>query len=253
MKKDTRTLYTKYNLAVADVANRDAKDVALHRVHLAADGSTVASNGRALMAVSPASKTKSKSFPELDEGNAEPPEEGVGLTLEDVRQLKRNFPTDKRPSLQYAQMTRCSPAKNPTTVALMTTDGKRHQMIKVQPARGKFPKWEGILAKARQKATRARVCVDRMSLVKLLQAIDRASPDAGGYNPVFIEIGGPEDAIVARSHNYESGQTVIGMVTPLAVVDWLEESSWEKETLVDDSEEAKPAKREKRGPRRVEE
>jgi hypothetical protein len=54
---------------------------------------------------------------------------------------------------------------------------------------------------------------------------------------------------LARSHNYESGQTVIGMVTPLAVVDWLEESRWEKETLVDDSEEAKPAKRKKRAMR----
>ena len=247
MGANKRTLYSKYNLAVVGVASRDSKDVALNRVHFAADGSTVASNGRALLAISPPQASKARSFPEVESDNAEPPEDGVGLSLDDVNRIKRTLPTDRRPSLQYVQMTRCKP----TEVEMMTTDGKTKQKVAGQPARGKFPRWKGILARARRKATKARICVDRQSLVQALQAIDKACPDRGGFNPVFVEVGGMEDSVVLRSHNYESGQTAVGIVTPLSVVDWLDESKWERETLVDDEEEPKPKTR--RAARRLEE
>ena len=227
MSKDDRTLYTKYNLAVAEVASRDAKDIMLHRVHFAPDGSTVASNGRALLAVSPPNRVRAQTFPELDEGDARPDKDGVGLTLEDVTRVKRNFPNDRRPSLQYAQMIRCTKI----AVALLTTDGKTRQVVKGHPARGTFPKWKGMIAKARRKATRAHVCVDRQSLIKLLQAVDKACPDRGGYNPVFLEIGGPDDAIVIRARNHESVQEAVGMLTPLSVVEWPDDSAWEKESF----------------------
>jgi hypothetical protein len=219
-----RTLYSKYSMAVAGVASRDARDVALHRVHFDADGSAVASNGRAVLAVSPPSAVKAATFPDVEPDNAEPPEGGVGLSLEDVAAVRRNFPAEKRPSLQFAQMTRC----DERTVELMTTDGRTHKKVAGQPARGKFPRWRAVLASAKGKATRARICVDRQSLVQILNAIDKACPDAGGYNPVFLEIGAPEDAVVLRSVNLESGQTALGIVTPLLVVDWLAESKWEQ-------------------------
>ena len=222
MKK--RTLVSKFSLAVAGVASRDAKDVALHRVHIAADGSAVASNGRALLAISPPNENKAKSFPDMENDVAEPPPDGIGMTLDDVNKVRRNFPTDRRPSLQYAQLTRCSP----TEVELMTTNGATKQKVSGQPARGRFPRWRTVLSDARRKATRTRICVDRQSLVQILQAIDKACPDRGGYNPVFIEIGSENDAVILRSHNYESGQTALGLVTPLTVAGWLEESPWEK-------------------------
>jgi hypothetical protein len=88
-----------------------------------------------------------------------------------------------------------------------------------------------LIASARRKAKRARFCVDRKSLAQVLAAIDKACPDKGGYNPVFVEVGGENDAVVLRAHNYESGQTAIARINPLTIVSWLEDSKWEKESF----------------------
>ena len=241
-----RTLFSKFGFAVVDVASKDTTDVALNRVHLAADGSTAASNGRALLAVSGPAPAKAATFPDAREPEVEAPEDGIGMQLTDVLRVKRNFPGDKRPSLQYAQLTQCDTERG--RVELMTTDGKTHQKVAGMPARGKFPKWKTVLADARKRAKKARICVDRQSLIKLLSAIEKACPDRGGFNPVFIEIGELEDSVVLRSHNYESGQTALGMVTPLQAAGWLEESAWEKEIEQHASDDAKPKKA---GARRV--
>ena len=224
MKPKKRTLYSKFGLAVAMVASKDVRDVALNRVHLASDGSTVASNGRALLAVSPPLPAKARTFPQVEADMAETPANGVGMSLADVARVRRNFPTEKRPSLQFAQLTRCDDTK----VELMTTDGKTHLKVAGALARGKFPRWRKVLAAAKKQANKARFCVDRQSLILALQAIDKACPDRGGYNPVFVEIGEPLDAVVLRSQNFETGQVALGIVRPLQVVDWLKPGDWER-------------------------
>ena len=225
--------YSKANLAVMHVASRDPVDAELGQVHLARDGSSVAANGWALMAVSPPKKASTKKFPDVGEPQARPPESGVGVPTKTVASALKNLPTDKRPQLQFVQMTQCSP----TRVELMTTDGDRTAKVGARPVIGRFPKWRSILTKARERKVKARICIDRQRLVALLQAIDKAAPDPGDLNPTYIEIGGENEPIYVRAENSETRQRVVGIVTPIDTQGkWIKTSKWEKRMVVEEED-----------------
>jgi len=217
---------TRANLSVAGAASSDKKEPALNRVHLAADGSTVASNGSMLLAVGPPDPVRVAAFPSVDHDEPAIPKDGIGVSLGTVADVRRNLPTDRRIALQQAAVTRCDHAR----VEILTTDGIKSRTVSAAPMRGTFPKWRRLLAEERRKATTARVCVNRRELISLLKAIDEACPDRGHFSPVFLEIGGRSDGIILRAQNYETKQRAVGMVMPTTVRGdgWLDESAWER-------------------------
>ena len=217
---------TRANLSVAGAASFDKKEPALNRVHLAADGSTVASNGSMLLAVGPPDPVRVAAFPSVDHDEPAIPKDGIGVSLGTVADVRRNLPTDRRIALQQAAVTRCDHAR----VEILTTDGIKSRTVSSAPMRGTFPKWRRLLAEERRKATTARVCVNRRELISLLKAIDEACPDRGHFSPVFLEIGGRNDGLVLRAQNYETKQRAIGMIMPTTVRGdgWLDESAWER-------------------------
>ncbi len=216
---------TRASLAVAGAASTDKKEPAINRVHLAKDGTTVASNGAMILAVGPPDHTRMDAFPSTDHSEPDLPADGVGISIQTVADIRRNLPTEKRMALQQAAVTRCD-----TKVDLLITDGAQEKTLSVAPMRGKFPKWKEMLAQARKKATVARVCVSRRDLMKMLRAIDEACPDRGAFNPVFIEIGERDDELILRSQNYETKQRVVGMMTSIKIKGdgWLPEDDWER-------------------------
>jgi hypothetical protein len=125
-------------------------------------------------------------------------------------------------------MTRC----DVNAVELLTTDGVTTQKVLGRPVRHRFPRWREVLRQAAQRTKRARVCVDRRSLIAVLQALDKACPDKGGYNPVYIEIGGEDDSILLTAENYENGQRAVAVVSPLRVLgSWLTPDVWLRKLL----------------------
>jgi len=218
--------FNKANLMVKEVASKDPADPGLAQVHFARDGSSVSANGWALLAVSPIDKEKAESFPDMEEPNKRPPKEGVGIPTRVINDVLRNMPHDTRPQLQYVQLTKCSPAR----VELMTTDGDGTTKIGGRPIRGKFPKWQDKIAEVRDRKVKARVCIDRRRLIAILQAMDKACPDPGNLNPVYLEIGGETDQLYLRAENYESGQRAVGIVAPIDTRgQWIEDDDWEDE------------------------
>ena len=215
-------LLSKVNLAVAGVASTDKTDPVLNRVHLEADGTSVASNGRAIMAVAPVVPERAAQFPRVEDAEAGPGPGGVGLSLSTVADAGRAVPkADKHPSLGYVQMTKLDARE----IELMATDGVRKRKVSGMPMRGGFLPWRQMLRDAREGEAAVRVCVDRLSLMRLLKAMP---PDPGNRNPVFLEMRGDGRAIVARCVSVGTGQRVIGMVSPLDNRGkWLEEDKWE--------------------------
>jgi hypothetical protein len=230
-------LLSKVNLAVADVASRDKTDATLSRVHLEPDGSTVASDGRAILAVAPVVPERAALFPRVEDEEAEPGPRGVGASLETVRDAAKAIPKDKNhPSLQYVQVTK----RDARELELMATDGVRKRKVSGLPMRGGFLPWRRMLREAREGETAVGVCVDRVALIKLLRAMP---PDPGNRNPVFLEMRGNGRAIVARCVSVTTGQRVIGMVRPLDVgAAWLKEDAWEL-GLREVGEDESPARR----------
>lgn len=213
------------NLRVAGVASADKTDPSINRVHVTAAGETVATDGRAVMAVEPVDPERAARFPDVEPAEDAPGKYGVGLSLGSVRDAERLMPRDKRPSLGYVQITEC----NARWVELVTTDGARKRKVADLPMRGEFPEWRGAVASALA-GTRVRVCVDRRALVRLLQALDKAAPDPGGRSPVFLELSGDGRPIVARVFNNSTNQRAVGLMKPLKVEGgkWLRRNAWEE-------------------------
>lgn len=213
-------LFSKANLAVAQVAARNSPKRVLNGVHFAEDGSTVAANGKMVLAVGPVDPDR-VSFPDVG-GDADPGPEGTTVPTEVVEQAVKNLPRDRTPSAQHVALTECG-----KRVELTTVSKTKEQRVAGRPLPDRFPSWRDVLRKARKAATAGRVCLNRRDLVQMLEAVDSACPDKGTENPVFIEFGGETDGIVMRSLNYETGQQAVGFVMPLDTGGkWLPQNSW---------------------------
>ncbi len=218
-------IYSKANLTVVEAASGDSSRPALNSVHFAEDGSTVAADGMAMLAVEPVNRERVP-FPDLGE-EADPGQGGLSLPPDIVQKAIRNLPKSSRPEMQYALMTRIRDGK----AELATTDLNEEQRIAGRVRRERFPHWQGILASAAANTT-SRVCVDRRRLAALLRTLDDACGSKEPDAPVFIEIGGEKDAIIIRSVNRMTGQRVVGMLAPLATGGrWLKLSIWERLVL----------------------
>ena len=234
------TLYSKANLMVKGVAHKDPAEEALNRVQLEADGSTVASNGTLLMAVGPVHEEE-VSFPDLENEGVEVPAGGVGLRLEVADEVVRNLPKGKSSrSLDHALVVRCDEKR----VELATTDMVKEKKVAARPARGAYPEWRTLLRRARGQVGAGRVCVNKRDLIQLLAAMDKACPDPGNENPVYIEFGGAEsDGIILRSANYDTGQRCIGYIMPLDTGgQWLQTDDWEQRVLRKSAKRRKKAR-----------
>ncbi len=212
-------IFSRASLSVVSAASDDPRRRALNSVHIAEDGTTVASDGTVLIAVSPVD-AESSHFP-LDL-HVEPPSGGVCVELDIVEQAIKNLPKDSRPHTQYAAMTRCDDAE----VEFATTNLRKTQKVASAPLRDRFPDWRGSIAGARGMARVGRVCLDRRRLISLLRTLEAA---AGEEEAVFIEIGDENDAILIRTQNPETKQRIVARMQPLDTRGgWLKRNKWEK-------------------------
>jgi len=215
-------LFSRANLAVAKIAAKGSAKRVLNGVHFSEDGSTVAANGRMVLAVGPVDASRVK-FPDLG-GDASPGAEGVTVETEVVDQAVKNLPRDRTPSAQHVMMTECG-----GKVELTTVSRTREQRVAGRPVPDRFPSWRDVIRKAKRSASSGRVCLNRRDLIQMLEAVDSACPDKGSENPVFVEFGGEKDGIVVRSLNYDTGQQAVGFVMPLDTGGkWLPQNGWVK-------------------------
>jgi hypothetical protein len=230
-----RFLLSKASLAVCSAASDDKTSPDVHRLHIEPDGSTVAGDGSALLAVGPVDEDRAGYFPPNDEPSATPPEDGVGISPAFAAKVSRGMPASSRASLQFAQMTRC----DDTSVEMMTTDGIRRDKPSTPPQRRKFPNWKKAVKAAKNAATTGRVCVDAKSLIRWLQAAVKASQDRGTQVPVFISFGSEKDALFMRADNPTNRQRIIGYVVPLDTGGgWMnDDDEWEKGVVGKEGEE----------------
>lgn len=215
-------LFSRANLAVTSVAAKNSPKRVLNGVHFAADGSTVAANGKMILAVSPVDESKVK-FPDVG-GVTEPGPDGVTISTEIVDQAIKNLPRERTPSSQHVVLTQCD-----KKVEFTTVDRVKELRVAGRPVPDRFPSWRDVLRKAKRSTVTGRVCLNRRDLIQMLEAVDSACPDKGSENPVFIEFGGEHDGIVMRSLNYETGQQAVGFVMPLDTGGkWLPQNDWVK-------------------------
>ena len=221
-------LFSKANLMVGKVASQNATDLGINCIRLNADGSSVASNGKVLMAVGPVEEEKVH-FPDVGP-QATPGNQGVSVPLDLLEKTVKNLPKDKRTSLQHVAMTQ---ARDPRKIEFTTTDMRHEQRVAGMPKTDPFPEWKGILQRVRGNSDVClRVCLNRQSVIDLLHALEEACPDRGGENPVYLEIHPEGKGMILRCINRETGQRAIGGITAYNTNgQWLPADSWETGVL----------------------
>ena len=222
-------LFSKANLMVSQVASTDEHAIYTNCVHLNPDGSTVATDGNVMMAVSPLNvEALHIQFP-LPRGAVHTTpahSKGTSVTLELIERAIKNLPKDKRTSLQNVAMIQ---PKEEGKVALLTAHMQGSETIERNPRREEFPPWMSLFQKLRGNSG-TKVCVNRQSLIHLLQAMEEACPDKGGQNPIYLEIDSAGSGIVLRAENAETQQRAIGCITRynLKPGQWLPADPWER-------------------------
>jgi len=217
-------LYSLASLTAVQAASRDPHRRAINGVHFSEDGSTIATDGMALISISPVDQ-KLTSFPAVG-GFSEPGEDGVTLDPETVDQVLRNLPKG-RPEMCLAAMTQNSKGQ----VELTTTDLRQTQRVVGQRRRERFPEWKSVLREAAGKARKTRICLDRKKLMSLLATIDTAC-GRGADSVVYLELGEEGDAVLLRAENRMTGQRIVAMMSPINTRGrWLRPSRWERRVL----------------------
>lgn len=231
------TLLSKVNMQTVAVVSTDNFDRGLCGVRLEADGSTVASNGRMIMAVGPV--VGKVTFPDV--GERQPiPGGGLVLEAEHLKEALRNLPKDTKGRGQFAALVRPTPGgAGKVGLATVGLDGTERVVRKKVRTDG-YPDWKRSLRKSynagrtRDPMTgedrkQVRCCVNRKDLIDLLTAMDKACPDRGAEDPIFIEFG---NGIVLRAAARDTGQHVVGTLNAYNTRgEWLEYDAFEKETL----------------------
>ena len=224
-------ILSRANLLAVAMAEVSPHDQSLHQLHIAGDGSTAASNGTSLLAVSPMTE-KPPSMPEFPDETSVP-QHGVGVLPEVVGEVLKTLPRGNLAiELGYAAITKVKKGEDGTyrSVEITTTDMNQNRRLEGKLARKPFPELQPVLRAAKAKAIH-RVCVDRKALLKLLQTFDGAC--GPGDNSAFIEFGSdPKDGILIRGFCARTGQRVIGYQTPLDTSgQWLPMSQWERSMM----------------------
>lgn len=215
-------IFSKANLSVGSVASRKDLDRALNCIRLNSDGSTVAANGKVIMAVGPVPAGKIY-FPDVGAEQTAPPPQGIGVPLELLDKVMKNLPKEN-PNVALTK------PKDERKMQLTITDNRgTEQHIAGSPKLEPFPLWQGILKKVKGEGG-TRVVLNRQTLLDALQALGEACPDKGGENAVYIEINPESTGMLLRCVNRESGQRAVAGVTAYKQTDgrWLPSDSWEQ-------------------------
>lgn len=232
---------SKANLMVAQVASGDPFDRGMNAVHVEANGATVATNGKVVMAVGPV-REESLRFPEVGE-LATVPASGLQLPVDLVTEALKNLPKDdKRPALQHVALTAGPGTAGGRVEFTAVTAGGRERRVADFPKREPFIDWKSIARNAKAEGE-VRLCVNRQDLIDLLKALEAACPDRAGDNPVYLEVS--PKGMLLRCQTRETGQHALGVMRGYETGEaWLERDEWEGEVLG-----TGPAAR--KGPRRL--
>jgi len=221
-------IFSRANLACHEVASTDSEYMkGLSGVQFEHDGSTVATNGRILLAVSPAHPERAK-FPDVACDQLSPSRNGYLMPSSLIVRVVKGLSRVRKLPLMHVAMSRVrdthrvgftslNESGDPTTTAAL-------------PLTEKFPLWRKLLSDLIGQAT-LRVVLNRDDLVRLLKAIDSACPSTGDVTPVYMEVG--TGGVVLHGRNYETAQNAIGALTAIDTRgQWIEQDYTWHESII---------------------
>jgi hypothetical protein len=210
-------ILSKNNLLIHELSAIDKAIPVLNNVHIAADGSTVAANGKCLIAVSPVDEKLKSSIP-LQETKSD----AHTISNESIKEVLKNVPKDT----MFGGLLEYCDTENGT---FTSSDGKRKRKLETNVYQKKYIDYKKAFRRIPWNNKKKRIALNRKRLIKLLQTIDKICPDSSGEGAVYIEFT-EENNVVLRSINHINGQRTIALMTTYKGIEgnWLQPDEWEK-------------------------
>jgi hypothetical protein len=206
------------NLLIVDTTRVDKDIPALDAVHIRGDGSTVATNGLAVVTVSPVNEERRKQCP-LDET---PSMGDITIPAETIKDVLKHMPKDSqfRGILEHCDF---------NLGKFTFTDGKRKSSLEGKTYPRKYVPYKLIFENAYQAKTETRVAINLKRLLATLETIDTICSNSSKDAIVYLEFTKDNDIIV-RSENQITKQRAIAVMSSYKGSEgkWMELSEWEK-------------------------
>ncbi len=211
-------ILNKSNLLVSLLADKSIP--ILGNIKILSDGTTIASNGRAILFVEgvPDGTRKSLTLKES-------PGKEVILPVEAVSEILKGLPKDNlfKGLLEHVDIAISTDGE----VEVITTDGKRNRILKFKMYLRKWVDYKEILLLYRKQKKVQTILLNRKRLLGLLETIDKICPDSSGEDVVAIEIG-DKGVVTIRGENRRTGQSVFGIMTEY-LGEWKRNFKWESQ------------------------
>ena len=197
-------LFDRASFCVALATTKDDPRLPLDCVRIGPDGSTMATDARWLMVVSPCQE-RAEEFPDIGTPGVDPPETGALVPVELVADVLKAIPKNgPKPILRHAQLVRA----DGEMVEFGTTDLQRvrREGCRVDDL-GTFPDLQVVIPQA-NRAYRAHF--KPKTLLKALKALsdfNRATEST--EDSVELCFGDPEAAVLMRSRSWDGRQAVV--------------------------------------------
>ena len=216
-------ILSKANLSIASMTKADKNIPALDTLHIQEDGTTVAANGSALVAVSPVNADIKSKVP-LDESDMI----GSATVYSDtVGEVLKNMPRD---SMFGGVLEHCD-FKN-VGGEFTLTDGKRTRKISGKIFPREYIDYKAIFERIHSEGKTVRAAVNLKRLRAMLDAIDGAVCDTSTDAAIFIEFTS-ENSILLRARNARTEQNILCVMSAYSGANaaWQDYNSWEKSLL----------------------
>lgn len=219
-------IVSKAALQAIEIVKSDNKIPMLNNLRIEADGTVIAFNGRALLAIEPVKEEIVKKLPIYKERAVR-----LGLTIsaETVREILKNMPKDTLFGglLEYCRIDPIGVNKASITIS----DGRRGRIIEAKLYDREYFDWRKLVSDTLQAETaqRPRAILNRKRINALLNCIEKICPDSTGESPIFVEFK-ENFSVVFRSINQRTGQSCVGVMNAYRGAEgkWMDGNNWEK-------------------------
>lgn len=223
-------IFSKAALQAAMLCAGDKSVPALSVVMLEADGTVVAANGKAMIAISPVTTRIRESVPLPDK---EELTEVAVISVDTAKELVKAVPKDTqfKGLLEHVSVRVAEAGKPPLIVT--TNDGKRKSETTVRRLRDRGLDWRPVFQEAFVGADYGNGLwiANRMRLRAVIDTLEKVCPYSGDFSPVFWIIRDNGIALI-RVENELTGQRAVitfrGTSGAEAQEKWLPLSVWER-------------------------
>ncbi len=230
-------ILSKANLSAVLIAADDKTIPMLHNLHLCEDGTTVAANGRAILAVSPVPEKIREGLGYMEDSGSLGE---VTLAADTVKEVLRNMPRDAK----FGGLLEFTDAHRQTGgVRFRLLDGMREKSIGAKVYARPYFAFRAAFTAAFGAGTACRGVLNRKRLTSLLVALDKICPDTSGEAPVYLEFTKGDDVLLrAEGH---TGQRVLALMKAYSGAEgqWLPVGEWERAMSSVEKPKRKPTRK----------